>query len=80
MIVVWKGNTARFGGITASAFAGICALAYLYDYHFNRTLSSICLSLLYADFGCPMDMTDSHIENDSAHALIDMKIIIWIFN
>ena len=36
MIVVWEGNTARFGGITASAFAGICALAYLYDYHFNR--------------------------------------------
>ena len=72
--------TARLGGNAPSAFAGICALAYLYDYHFNRTLSSICLSLLYADFGCPMDMTDSHIENDSAHSLIDMKIIIWIFN
>ena len=67
--------TARFDGDAASAFAGICALAYLYDYHFNRTLSSICLSLLYADFGCPMDMTDSHIENDSAHSHFDMIIL-----
>ena len=37
--------------------------------------SSICLSLLYADFGCPMDMTDSHIENDSAHSHFDMIIL-----
>ena len=37
MIVVWKGNTARFGGITASAFAGICALSYQYDCPFCRT-------------------------------------------
>ena len=64
----------------ASAFAGICALSYQYDYHFDRTFSSICLSLLYAEFGCLMDITDSHTENDSAHSLIDMTTIIWIFN
>ena len=37
--------------------------------------SSICLSLLYVDLGCPMDMTDSHIENDSAHSHFDMIIL-----
>ena len=37
MIVVWEGNTARFGGITASAFAGICALSYQDDRPFCRT-------------------------------------------
>ena len=65
MIVVWEGNTARFGGITASAFAGICALAYLYDYHFNRTLSSICLSLFYAEscLSYGYDLCYSHIES-----------------
>ena len=26
-------------------------------------------------FGCPMDMTDSHIENDSAHSHFDMIIL-----
>jgi len=57
------------------SFAEICALSYLYDYPFFAHQNSICLSLFYAKFALPMDMTTLISKVTSPAFPIDMTII-----
>ena len=49
-------------------------------FYFTAHQNSICLSLLYAKFALPMDMTTIISEVTSPAFPIDMTIIKWIYN